>query len=62
MAGHSVEHKVITTGQLIFARARRLDPGKLCAAEAEFRSLEAAGIVQRSDSPWPSPLHMATMR
>jgi hypothetical protein len=52
---HGVEHKVIITGQPIFAPARRLDRGKLRAAEAEFRSLEAAGIVRRSDSPWSSP-------
>ncbi len=26
--------------------------------EAEFRELEAAGIICRSDSPWSSPLHM----
>ena len=31
---------------------------KLAAAEAEFRKLEAAGIVRHSDSPWASPLHM----
>jgi hypothetical protein len=35
-----------------------LDPDKLKIAEAEFRSLEAAGIVRRSNSPWSSPLHM----
>ncbi len=43
---------------LFFAKARRLDPDKLKIAEAEFRSLEAAGIVRRSNSPWSSPLHM----
>jgi hypothetical protein len=55
---HGVEHVVSTEGQLIFLKARRLDPDKLRAAEAEFRALEAAGIVRRSDSAWSSPLHM----
>jgi transposase InsO family protein len=58
MPRHGVEHTVVTTGPPIFARARRLDPDKLRAAEVEFRALEAAGIVRRSDSPWSSPLHM----
>jgi Reverse transcriptase (RNA-dependent DNA polymerase) len=51
---HGVEHVVETTGQPVFTKARRLDPNKLKAAEAEF----AAGIVRRSDSAWSSPLHM----
>jgi hypothetical protein len=42
----------------MFAKARRLDPDKLRQAEAEFRELEAASIIRRSDSPWSSPLHM----
>jgi Reverse transcriptase (RNA-dependent DNA polymerase)/RNase H-like domain found in reverse transcriptase len=49
---------VETTGQPIFAKARWLGPDKLRAAEVEFKSLEAAGIVCRSDSPWSSLLHM----
>jgi hypothetical protein len=55
---HGVEHAVITTGQPNFACARRLDSDKLRAAESEFRSLEAAGIVRLSDSPWSYPIHM----
>jgi cleavage and polyadenylation specificity factor subunit 1 len=42
----------------VFAKARRLDPEKLRIAEKEFRNLEKAGIVRRSNSPWSSPLHM----
>ncbi len=42
----------------MFAKTRRLDPDKLRQAEAEFRELEAAGIIRHSDSPWSSPLHM----
>jgi hypothetical protein len=45
-------------GRPVFAKARRLDPDKLRKAEAEFRELEATGIIRRSGSPWSSPLHM----
>jgi hypothetical protein len=55
---NGVRHFVETAGRPVFAKARRLDPDKLRIAEAEFRSLEAAGIVRRSNSPWSSPLHM----
>jgi hypothetical protein len=43
---------------LCSSRAHRLDPDKLRKAEAEFRELEMAGIIRRSDSPWSSLLHM----
>ena len=55
---HKIRHTIETTGHPVFAKARRLDPDKLRKAEAEFRELEAAGIIRRSDSPWSSPLHM----
>jgi hypothetical protein len=55
---HGVTHSVETTGRPVFAKARRLEPDKLRIAEAEFRALETAGIVRRSNSPWSSPLHM----
>ncbi len=55
---HGVRHHIETKGRPVFAKARRLDADKLRIAEAEFRSLEAAGIVRRSNSPWSSPLHM----
>jgi hypothetical protein len=35
-----------------------LDGEKLVAAKAEFTAMERDGIVQRSSSPWSSPLHM----
>jgi hypothetical protein len=53
-----VRHSIETNGRPIFAKARRLDPEKHRIAEAEFRKLEKAGIVRRSNSPWSSPLHM----
>ena len=35
-----------------------MDPEKLAAAKAEFSALDKVGIIQRSTSPWSSPLHM----
>jgi hypothetical protein len=55
---HKIRHTIETTGRPVFAKARRLDPDKLRKAEAEFRELEAAGIIRHSDSPWSSLLHM----
>ena len=45
-------------GPLVFAKARHLDPEKLASAKAEFAKMEAAVLIQRSSSPWSSPLHM----
>jgi hypothetical protein len=42
----------------VASKFRRLDPEKFSAAQAEFKQLEAEGIVRRSTSPWSSPLHM----
>ena len=58
LPAHKVEHVIETEGQPLFARARRLDQAKLESAKAEFRKMEEAGIIRRSDSPWASPLHM----
>jgi len=56
---HGVVHRIDTgSAAPVFARPRRLDPEKHRIAEAEFLALEKAGIVQRSKSPWASPLHM----
>ena len=56
---HGVEHVIDTGGNRpVFAKARRLAPDKLRIAEAEFKKLEASGIICRSNSAWASPLHM----
>jgi cleavage and polyadenylation specificity factor subunit 1 len=55
---HGVEHSIETKGRPLFAKSRRLDPDKLQTAQKEFRALEKAGIVRRSNSGWSSPLHM----
>jgi len=42
----------------VFCKPRPLSPAKLEVAEKEFDGLIKLGIVQRSSSPWASPLHM----
>jgi hypothetical protein len=53
---HGVRYFLETSGCPVFAKSCRLDLDKLEMAEAQFRSLEAAGIVRHSNSPWSSPL------
>ena len=55
---HDVVHHIVTTGPPVSAKFRRLDGEKLAAAKAEFKQLQEDGIIQRSTSPWSSPLHM----
>jgi Reverse transcriptase (RNA-dependent DNA polymerase) len=55
---HAVEHVIETKGRPVTAKPRQLDIAKRAVAEKEFRELEAAGIVRRSNSSWSSPLHM----
>ncbi len=55
---HGVEHHIITKGPPVHARARRLPPDKLAAANAQFDRVESMGIVRRSCSPLASPLLM----
>ncbi len=45
-------------GPPIASKFRKLDGEKLAAAKAEFKQLEEEDIIQRSTSPWSSPLHM----
>lgn len=55
---HGVQHFITTKGRPVFARARRLAPEKLLSAKKEFLEMEKMGIIQKSKSPWASPLHM----
>jgi hypothetical protein len=57
-SSHGVEHFIATKGPPIASKFWRLDAEKLQAAKAEFEQLEREGIMQRSTSPWASPLHM----
>ena len=47
-----------TTGQPVFARARRLAGDKLAAAKSEFQKMLDLGIIRPSKSAWSSPLHV----
>jgi Reverse transcriptase (RNA-dependent DNA polymerase) len=55
---HGVQHHIVTTGQPVTAKFRRLDPVRLAAAKKEFSQMLAAGVIRRSSSRWASPLHM----
>ncbi len=55
---HDVQHHIKTAGPPIASRFRRPEGAKLEAARKEFEVKEREGIVQRSTSPWASPLHM----
>ena len=57
---HEVQHFIPTKDRPVFARARRLAPEKLKIAKAEFLEMEKMGIIQKSSSPWASPLHMVS--
>jgi hypothetical protein len=47
---HRVEHHIHTSSHfLVFAKSRRLDPEKLQNAKAEFKRLESACIIHRSN-------------
>lgn len=55
---HGVEHHISTTSLPVYAHACRLESFKLAVVKAEFAYMGEVGIVQCSNSPWASPLHM----
>ncbi len=55
---HDVVHHIVTHRPPIASKFRKLDGEKLAVTKAEFRQLEEDDIIQRSTSPWSSPLHM----
>ena len=57
---HGVQHFIPTKDRPVFARARRLAPEKLKIAEAEFLEMKKMCIIEKSSSPWASPLHMVS--
>nr|VZI39302.1 unnamed protein product [Spirometra erinaceieuropaei] len=55
---NDVVHHIRTSGPPVFARPKRLAPGRFQAAKAEFEHMLQLGIIRPSESPWASPLHM----
>lgn len=55
---HDVKHHIITKGQPVAERPRRLAPEKYAAAKREFETMMAQGICSPSSSQWASPLHL----
>lgn len=53
-----VFHSIITTGQPVAERVRRLSGEKLAAARDEINDLIDRGILRPSSSPWATPIHM----
>ena len=53
-----VEHIDTRCRRPVFAPARRLSPDKLAVAKEEFKKLQEMDVIQPSNSPWSSPLHM----
>lgn len=51
-------HHIITNGQPVAARARRLSGEKYNAAKKEIEQLLNDGVITRSNSNWSSPLHL----
>jgi hypothetical protein len=55
---HDVVNHIKTSGPPMASRFRRLGGVKLEAARRKFKAMERDGIIERSTSPWASPLHM----
>lgn len=56
---HCIMHHIVTKGNPVFCRPRRLDADRFKIAKTEFEYLLAHGIIRTSSSQWASPLHMA---
>ena len=55
-AKHDTTHTIITTGQPVAAKARRLAPERLRSAKKEFQHMLDLGIIRPSKSSWSSPV------
>ena len=54
----NIEHRVITSGQPVVSRVRRLSPERLAFVKQEIRQLLERGIVLPSSSPYASLIHI----
>ncbi len=55
---HHVEHQIITRGQPIHQKVRRLQKDKLQATKSEFKQALELGICRNSKSSWALPIHI----
>lgn len=53
-----VVHRIITSGQPVAERSRKLAGKKMIDAKAEIQAMLDVGIIRPSKSPYASPLHM----
>ena len=51
-------HHIETVGNPIAQKARPLTNEKLIDVKEQFRKLEKNGIIERSDSPYATPIHL----
>ncbi|MEM7469106.1 MAG: reverse transcriptase domain-containing protein, partial [Pseudomonadota bacterium] len=61
-ATHAVVHHIVSKGPPAFAKPRRLFGDKLRVAKEYFAQLARQGIVYRGESPYATPLHMASKK
>ena len=59
---HRITHKIVTKGQPVFPRPRRLAPNKLVTAKRELDDMIKLGFIEPSDSEWSSVLHMVAKK
>ena len=55
---HQTQHHIKTSGPPAHSQPRRLAPHKLAYAKEQFEQMLNDGIIQPSDSPYASPLHL----
>lgn len=55
---HNTVHLIETTGQPVFAKARRLPPEKLNFVRRMLEDLMRQGDIRPSNSSWASPIHV----
>ena len=55
---NAVHHIRMTPGPPVACHPRRLDPGRLSIAKAEFSAMLRDGTARHAEDPWSSALHL----
>lgn len=55
---HNFVHRIITEGNPVSHRPRRLNPNLRDATEATINKMLSDGTIRPSSSPWSSPIHL----